>query len=75
MEYNKLYAAMAAAAETAIAAIDEANYGQAKQILIEAEQSCEEEYNIYRQMQLNKAGTPAAHMSGGGISFMERAKG
>ena len=44
MEYNKLYAAMAAAAETAIAAIDEANYGQAKQILIEAEQSCEEEY-------------------------------
>ena len=27
--------------------------------------------NIYRQMQLNKAGTPAAHMSGGGISFME----
>ena len=44
MEYNKLYAAMAAAAEAAIAAIDEANYGQAKQILIEAEQSCEEEY-------------------------------
>ena len=28
MEYNKLYTAMAAAAEAAIAAIDEANYGR-----------------------------------------------
>ena len=38
MEYEKLYAQMVEAAEQAIAAIEHADYGQAKQILISAEQ-------------------------------------
>jgi len=41
MEYEKLYAQMVEAAEQAIAAIERADYGQAKQILISAEQRCE----------------------------------
>ena len=44
MEYQKLYAQMVAAAEAAIAAIDAGNFGQAKEILIRAEQHCEEQY-------------------------------
>ena len=44
MEYEKLYAQMVEAAEQAIAAIERADYGQAKQILICAEQRCEAEY-------------------------------
>ena len=36
MEYEKLYAQMVEAAEQAIAAIERADYGQAKQILISA---------------------------------------
>ena len=44
MEYEKLYAQMVEAAEQAIAAIERADYGQAKQILISAEQRCEAEY-------------------------------
>ena len=43
MEYEKLYAQMVEAAEQAIAAIERADYGQAKQILISAEQRCEAE--------------------------------
>lgn len=41
---RKLYAQMVEAAEQAIAAIERADYGQAKQILISAEQRCEAEY-------------------------------
>ncbi len=44
MEYEKLYAQMVEAAEQAIEAIERADYGQAKQILIAAEQRCESEY-------------------------------
>ena len=44
MEYEKLYAQMVEAAEQAIAAIERADYGQAKQILSSAEQRCEAEY-------------------------------
>lgn len=44
MEYEKLYAAMVDASERAIAALEAADYGQARSILIEAEQNCEERY-------------------------------
>ena len=44
MEYETLYAAMVAAAEQALEAMESANYGQARQILIDAEQRCEELY-------------------------------
>ena len=44
MEYEKLYAQMVEAAEQAIAAIERADYGQAKQLLLSAEQRCEAEY-------------------------------
>lgn len=44
MDYAILYAKMVAAAENAIAAIEQCNYGQAKELLIAAEQACEEQY-------------------------------
>ena len=44
MDYETLYAAMVAAAERAIAEIEAANYGNAKDILIAAERHCEEQY-------------------------------
>ena len=44
MRYEKLYAQMVEAAEQAVEAIERADYGQAKQILIAAEQRCEAEY-------------------------------
>ena len=44
MDYEVLYARMVAAAEQAIEAIEAADYGQARQLLIAAEQSCEEAY-------------------------------
>ena len=44
MEYEKLYAHKVEAAEQAIAAIERADYGQATQILISADQRCEAEY-------------------------------
>ena len=42
--YKKLYHLMVNAAESAITAIDEQNYGTAKSILITAEQSAEAMY-------------------------------
>lgn len=57
MEYEKLYAQMVEAAEQAIAAIERADYGQAKQILISAEQRCEAEY-------LEMEETPKARVTG-----------
>lgn len=44
MDYQKLYAEMVAASERAIEAMEAANYGQARTILIDAEQRCEEQY-------------------------------
>ena len=44
MDYEALYAKMVEAAEQAIAAIETADYGRARQLLILAEQSCEEAY-------------------------------
>ena len=44
MQYETLYAEMVGAAEQAIEAIEQGNYGQAKQILISAEQRCEAQY-------------------------------
>lgn len=44
MDYRKLYAEMVDASERAIAAMEDANYGQARAILIDAEQRCEEQY-------------------------------
>ena len=44
MDYEAFYAKMVAAAEQAIAAIEAADYGRARQLLIAAEQSCEEAY-------------------------------
>lgn len=44
MEFEKLYVKMVDAAERAISAMEDANYGQARQILIEAEQTCEDLY-------------------------------
>ena len=44
MQYEKLYAEMVDAAEQAIEAIEHGNYGQAKEILISAEQRCEAQY-------------------------------
>ena len=44
MQYQTLYAEMVGAAERAIEAIEQGNYGQAKQILIDAEQRCEAQY-------------------------------
>ncbi len=44
MDYEALYAKMVEAAEQAIAAIETADYGRARQLLIAAEQSCEEAY-------------------------------
>ena len=44
MQYETLYAEMVGAAERAVAAIEQGNYGQAKQILIVAEQRCETQY-------------------------------
>ena len=42
--YQKLYARMVDASERAIEAIERQNYGAAKEILIAAEQECEELY-------------------------------
>lgn len=42
METNVLYIKMAAAAADAIEALEAANYGCAKEILIQAMQECEE---------------------------------
>jgi hypothetical protein len=44
MQYEKLYAEMVGAAEQAVEAIERGNYGQAKDILISAEQRCEAQY-------------------------------
>ena len=44
MQYEKLYAEMVVAAEQAIEAMEHVNYGQAKDILIAAEQRCEAQY-------------------------------
>lgn len=44
MDYETLYAKMIAAAEDAITAIEQCNYGQAKELLIAAELACEEQY-------------------------------
>ena len=44
MQYEKLYAEMVDAAEQAIEAIEHGNCGQAKEILISAEQRCEAQY-------------------------------
>ena len=43
-QYEKLYAEMVGAAEQAVEAIERGNYGQAKDILISAEQRCEAQY-------------------------------
>ena len=42
--YQKLYSMMVDASEKAISEIEKQNYGTAKEILIAAEQSCEEHY-------------------------------
>ena len=44
MQYEKLYAEMVGAAEQAVEAIERGKYGQAKDILIAAEQRCEAQY-------------------------------
>ncbi len=44
LDYAKLYHMMVNASEDAIAAIDQHNYGQARAILIAAEQASEELY-------------------------------
>lgn len=44
MDYEVLYARMVAAAEQAIEAIEAADYGRAKRLLIAAGQGCEEAY-------------------------------
>ena len=44
MHYEKLYAEMVGDAEQAVEAIERGNYGQAKDILISAEQRCEAQY-------------------------------
>ena len=44
MNYEALYAKMVEAAEQAIEAIEAADYGRARQLLIAAEQGCEEAY-------------------------------
>ena len=44
MDYEVLYAKMVEAAEQAIEAIEAADYGRARQLLIAAEQGCEEAY-------------------------------
>ena len=44
MDYEALYAKMVEAAEQAIEAIEAADYGRAKRLLIAAEQGCEEAY-------------------------------
>ncbi len=42
--YKELYVLMVDASERAIEAIEKQNYGAAKEILIAAEQDCEERY-------------------------------
>ena len=44
VNYQKLYVLMIDAAEKAIEEIEKQNYGTAKEILIAAEQECEERY-------------------------------
>ena len=44
MDYRELNTALFRAAERAICAIEAQNFGQAKEILIEAEQNAEEQY-------------------------------
>ena len=44
MDYKELYILMLDASERAIEAIEKQNYGTAKEILIAAEQECEERY-------------------------------
>lgn len=44
MDYLTLYAHMVRAAESAIKAIEQQNFGHARQILIDAQQMCEERY-------------------------------
>lgn len=44
MDYKKLYILMLDASERAIEEIEKLNYGAAKEILIAAEQECEEIY-------------------------------
>ncbi len=42
--YRRIYSRMVGAAEDAISAIEAANYGTAKEVLIDAMQACEELY-------------------------------
>ena len=44
MDVQKLYSLMVDAAERAVTEIEKQNYGAAKDILIAAEQECEERY-------------------------------
>ena len=44
VDYEKLYHLMVNASEDAIAEIEKQNYGRAKEILIAAEQRCEDIY-------------------------------
>ena len=44
MDMQSLYIRMVGAAEDAVSAIEAANYGTAKEVLIEATQACEEIY-------------------------------
>ena len=44
IDYKELYILMLDASEKAIEAIEKTNYGAAKEILITAEQECEERY-------------------------------
>ena len=43
-DYKQLYARMVGASERAIEEIERQNYGMAKEILISAEQDCEERF-------------------------------
>ena len=44
VNYSALYARMVAAAERAIEELEHQNYGTARELLIAAEQECEERY-------------------------------
>jgi len=43
-DYALLYHCMVDASERALAEMDKQNYGRARELLIEAEQACEEQY-------------------------------
>lgn len=60
MDYRKLYLAMVNGAEKAIRAIEEQNYGLAKQLLIAAEREAEEQY--LREEEAAEEAVPAADL-------------